>query len=63
MSAGRVEKCFMAHRNLCETLEKVDFFKLKNVFLEGEIDMWPGTDVTAVLVKISSGVCLSGKAC
>ena len=48
----RVEKCFMAHRNLCETLEKVDFFKLKNVFLEGEIDMWPGTDVTAVLVKI-----------
>lgn len=48
----KVEKLFMAHRNLGETLESIDFVKLENVWLEGEIELLPGTGVTAALVEV-----------
>ena len=48
----RVEKLFMSHRNLCETLGGIDFVELEGVWLEGEVNMEPGTDVTAVLVEM-----------
>lgn len=48
----RVEKLFLSHRNLCERLESIDFVKLESVWLEGELDLLPGTDVTAVVVEM-----------
>lgn len=48
----RVEKLFMSHRNLCETLEEIDFIKLEQVYLSGEVNLMPGADATAVLVAV-----------
>lgn len=48
----QVENLFMTHRNLCECLELIDFVKLESVYLEGEIELLPGTDVTAALVEV-----------